>query len=330
MGIYEKKNQEPPVIDGLVSICIPTYNRPALIGKLLSSILTQTYQNFEIIVTDNSDNLETQLLIQNHFTDPRIRYFKNTTNLGMGGNTQKALSLIKGEFFTFTPDDDLWITQSKLESQVAFLQQNSEIDIIYSNAESIDYDGNVLEPFGSVYDLADNCCIHVLDSTELLPGGNTAYFLNILTPVMRVGPLLDIFVKSWFFESEEFFCYHLAASKQKIGFLVDKTVALREAEHYRTALEDGRIVDWKKRKDIRIRQIIAIYTALTYLYPDTKEALETAKVNNALARHLLIQAKTSRSFKLMITTFCSCLLLFRKFSLIYMIKTKTKTGKSFG
>jgi glycosyltransferase involved in cell wall biosynthesis len=123
MGIYENNNQEPRVSDGSVSICIPAYNRPALLGKLLLSILSQTYRNFEIIVTDNSDNFETQLLLQNHFTYPRVRYFRNTTNLGMGANTRKALSLIKGEFFPFTPDDDLWVTQSKLESQVTFFRK---------------------------------------------------------------------------------------------------------------------------------------------------------------------------------------------------------------
>ncbi|NCO14679.1 MAG: hypothetical protein COZ36_01725 [Piscirickettsiaceae bacterium CG_4_10_14_3_um_filter_44_349] len=313
----------------LVSICVPTYNRPNLIGKLLDSILNQTYQDFEVIITDNSDNLEIQSLIETKYKDPRIRYFKNEQNLGMGGNTRRALSLIQGEYFTFTPDDDLWIDTQKLEKQVGFLQSHQDINIIYSNAESIDYEGDKLAEFGSVYK-SQQGVFDILDSTELLPGHQTEYFLNILTPVIRTSNLLEIFKQSWSFESEEYFCYYLSASEQKIGFLYDKTVALREAEHYRTAIEDGKVVDWKKRKDIRIRQILAIYTTLTYLYPETKKHLETSQVQNFLAKHLLISAKVSRSLPLMLKTWGACALHFRKFSLLDTLKLKSKKRKSFG
>lgn len=314
----------------LVSICVPTYNRPNLIGKLLDSILQQTYQDFEIIITDNSDSLDTQALIQTQYKDARIRYFKNEQNLGMGGNTRRALSLIQGDFFTFTPDDDVWTDAKKLEKQVGFLNENTDINIVYSNAESIDYDGNKLDEFSSAYQSPSGSAFDVLNATELLPGHHTAYFLNILTPVIRSSMLLDIFKQSWSFESEEYFCYYLSASDQKIGFLYDKTVALREAEHYRTAIEDGKVVDWKKRKDLRIRQILGIYTTLTYLYPETKKHLETSQVQNFLAKHLPSSAKVSRSLPLIIKTWAACALHFRKFSIKEMLKLKSLKRKSFG
>jgi glycosyltransferase involved in cell wall biosynthesis len=315
--------------DNLVSICIPTYNRPNLIGKLLDSILNQTYQDFEVIITDNSDNSLTQSLVQSKYQDARIRYFKNTKNLGMGGNTRRALDLIQGDFFTFTPDDDLWIDLQKLEKQVGFLQANHEINIVYSNASSIDYIGNELADFDSLYK-SQRGVIDILNSTELLPGHQTDYFLNILTAVIRPSMLLEIFKQSWNFESEEYFCYYLSASDQKIGFLYDKTVALREAEHYRTAIEDGKVVDLKKRKDIRIRQILAIYTTLLYLYPETKKHLETSQVQHFLAKHLLSSAKVSRSLPLILKTWGAIALHFRKFSLLDVLKLKQKKRKSFG
>jgi hypothetical protein len=151
-----------------------------------------------------------------------------------------------------------------------------------------------------------------------------------LTPLIRKNPLLEVFKQSWYFESEEYFCYYLSATEQKLGFLCDTTVALREAEHYRTAVEDGKIVDWKKRKDIRIRQILGIYTTLTYLYPETKKYLETSLVQNYLAKHLLGSAKVTGSLFLLMKTLAACSLHFRKFSLIDTIKLKHKKGKSFG
>ncbi len=315
---------------GLVSICVPTYNRSNLIGELLNSILVQSYTNFEIIITDNSDDFKTKELIESKYQDNRIKYFKNKKNLGMGGNTLKAFEYVNGEFLTFTPDDDIWIDKNKLEKQVEFLNVNKTINIVYSNAKSIDYDGNELEKFSSIYENNDKNCSILLNATELLPGHPTNYFLNILTPILRTENLIDVFKESWRFESEEYMCYYIASVNEKIGFIYDRTVALREAEHYRTAIEDGKVVDWKNRKDIRIRQMFNIYGTLTTLHPQTKEKLESAQVQNFLAKHLIGRARASKSILLLLQTIASCYLFFRKFSLKEAIKIKYKEGKSFG
>lgn len=314
-------------IEGKVSICMPTYNRHNLIAEMIDSILAQSYGNFEIIITDNSDSSLTHDLIKSKYKDDRIRYFKNDNNLGMGGNTRKALEFITGEFFTFTADDDVWIDHNKLSKQIDYLNTYKDIPIVYTNASSIDYNGKNLEPFSSRYDLIEG---EKLSAAELLPGNNTSFFLNILTPVMRTSETLPVFKESWCFESEEYFCYYIASTLTSIGFIPDVTVALREAEHYRTAIEDGKLVDWKKRKDIRIRQMISIFTTLTNLYPKTRGKLETPIVQNAIVRHLLSQAKSSRSPWLIAQTIASSYLFFRKFSLLGALKRQIRGGKSFG
>lgn len=312
---------------GKVSICVPTYNRPNLICELLDSILAQTYEHFEVIITDNSDNIRTKELIESKYIDPRIKYFKNESNLGMGGNTIKALSFVSGEFLTFTPDDDVWVDKDKLNKQVYFLSQNKSINLVYTNAMSIDYDGNQLDNFASVYLDKD---YDVLNAEELLPGNSTKYFLNILTPIIRTELMIPIFRESWYFESEEYFCYYIASTQKSIGFLYDCTVALREAEHYRTAIEDGNIVQWDKRKDIRIRQMFNLYNTLTTLHPQTKDKLETTTVQNFLGKHLIMTAYSSRSIRLIFTTIVACYLFFRKFSIIQSLNTSNREGKSFG
>lgn len=315
---------------GMVSICIPTYNRSNLISQLLDSILEQTYTNIEIIITDNSDNLKTQELIESKYHDRRIRYFKNEINLGMGGNTLRAFQYVNGEYLTFTPDDDIWIDKDKILKQVKFLEMYQDINIVYSNAKSIDYRGHELDEFNSIYQDNDNNNAIILSATELLPGTDTKYFLNILTPILRTEKLLKIFEESWRFESEEYMCYYIGSVYESIGFIYDKTVALREAEHYRTAIEDGKIVDWEKRKDIRIRQMFNIYNTLITLHPESKEKLETSKVQNFLARHLLGQAFASKSVSLTLQTIITCFLFFRKFSMFDTLRLKTIQRKTFG
>jgi glycosyltransferase involved in cell wall biosynthesis len=312
-----------------VTICIPTYNRVNLIPDLLDSVFNQTHQNFEIIITDNSDNLETQRLIETRFHDKRLKYWKNETNLGMGGNARKAFSHVKSEYFTFTPDDDIWIDRDKLKKQIEILRSRPDVNIAYSNAKSVNYTGHELEEFSSKHN--GEAGYEILSAEELLPGKNTEYFLNILTPVLRTEPLLPIFIESFAFESEEYLCFYIAATNSKIAFLYDQTVALREAEHHRTALEDGIIVDWKKRKDIRIRQIFNIYNTLINLHPETRGKLETSCVQNFLARHVMWQGVRSRSPALLLQTILACHLNFRKFSIIDAINIKTDSAKkSFG
>lgn len=67
----------------LVSILIPTYNRPYYFQMALQSAINQTYKNFEIVIADDSTNDETMTLIQSYLNQyPFIRYYKNEHNIG--------------------------------------------------------------------------------------------------------------------------------------------------------------------------------------------------------------------------------------------------------
>lgn len=89
-----------------VSICIPTFDRPDYAEKAVLSCLAQTYADYEIIVTDNSDNDLTRQRIES-LRSPKVRYHKNTHNLGGIGNLTRAVSLAQGEFVKLLMDDDL-------------------------------------------------------------------------------------------------------------------------------------------------------------------------------------------------------------------------------
>ena len=67
------------IVKDLVSILIPTYNRPALFEQTLLSALAQKYPHVEILVNDNSTNEDTALLMQKYEGDPRVHYFRNRT-----------------------------------------------------------------------------------------------------------------------------------------------------------------------------------------------------------------------------------------------------------
>ena len=91
----------------LVSIITPTYNRPEYLKAALTSAVQQTYQNIEIIVSDNCSPENPQPLIES-FKDSRIRFFRNQSNLGMFANTMNAFKKAQGKYVACLLDDDIW------------------------------------------------------------------------------------------------------------------------------------------------------------------------------------------------------------------------------
>jgi glycosyltransferase domain-containing protein len=93
----------------LISIGIPTYNRPDSLRNLLNHVTKQTYSNLEIIVSDNcSTNAQVQQVLSEFaIKDARIKVFRQQTNIGLANNFQFVLEQSKGDFFMWMSDDDL-------------------------------------------------------------------------------------------------------------------------------------------------------------------------------------------------------------------------------
>ena len=137
----------------LVSILIPTYNRPHYFEQALQSAFNQTYDNIEIIVSDNSDNNLTELVVQKYQMMPggaKIKYYKNPQNLGPIGNQQQSLNLANGEFINYLMDDDLFHLQ-KIEKMMAYLIQYPDVTMVTSQRRVINAAGRQLyvPPFGT-------------------------------------------------------------------------------------------------------------------------------------------------------------------------------------
>jgi glycosyltransferase involved in cell wall biosynthesis len=88
-----------------VSFCISTYNRPALLKEQLQLLATQTFPDFEVVVSDNDPNKSAEPVIKD-MNDPRFRYFANVTNLGMVKSFNKSLERAVGEYVIMVTDDD--------------------------------------------------------------------------------------------------------------------------------------------------------------------------------------------------------------------------------
>ena len=127
----------------LVTIAIPTYNRAnGYLGKALASTLKQTYQNIEIIVSDNCSTDNTETFVKG-FSDPRIRYFKQAQNIGANNNFNFCVEQARGDYFVLLHDDDL-IDHNFVDVCMNAVNDDVSIGIIRTGTRIIDQNGTVL------------------------------------------------------------------------------------------------------------------------------------------------------------------------------------------
>lgn len=111
----------------LVSVIVPTFQGGQLLFTALESLLSQSWQNIEIIVVDDASGPEyEQYLDRASKLSPKIRVIKQTENLGAYCARNAGVSSAKGQYITVHDDDD-WSHTNKIETQVRHLINNPDI-----------------------------------------------------------------------------------------------------------------------------------------------------------------------------------------------------------
>jgi len=122
--------------DPLVTIGIPAFNASRYIADCLRSVTNQSFDDFEVIVTDDGSTDNTCEIV-NSFSDRRIRLVRDNINLGIAARINQQVDMARGRFFCRMDADDIMFV-SRLEKQVGFMQENPETDVMGSQAIVID------------------------------------------------------------------------------------------------------------------------------------------------------------------------------------------------
>lgn len=115
----------------LVSVIMPTYNAEKHIGKAIQSMLNQTYENIELLITDDFSSDDTLKVIK-AFSDPRIKVFENKKNIGSLQTRNRLLSEVKGKYIAFQDADD-WSDSRRLEKQWEAFAQDANLFLCGTN-----------------------------------------------------------------------------------------------------------------------------------------------------------------------------------------------------
>ena len=125
------------------SVVIPLYNTPReFLKEIMDSVLNQTYSNVELCLADGSTDDGVEQYIKKHYAkEGRIRYCRLKKNRGISENTNSAMKLATGDFIVFSDHDDV-LTPDAMYEMVKAINENPEIDVIYTDEDKVNRKGN--------------------------------------------------------------------------------------------------------------------------------------------------------------------------------------------
>lgn len=129
-------------MSSLVSIITPCFNSEKYISQAVQSVISQTHENWELLLVDDCSSDETFSIISNFAShDKRVKAFKLDKNSGTGVARNFAIQEAQGNYIAFLDADDLWKPE-KLEKQLSFMK-TQKIPFTFSFYETIDEAGNL-------------------------------------------------------------------------------------------------------------------------------------------------------------------------------------------
>lgn len=113
-----------------VSVMIPVYNQEDYVKECLDSILSQDYQNIELVVIDDCSTDSTKEVLQSYQGNSKVKLVFNDVNLGMTRNADKALGMCTGDYVCLFAGDDVMLP-GKISSQVRVLDSDPDAACCY-------------------------------------------------------------------------------------------------------------------------------------------------------------------------------------------------------
>jgi glycosyltransferase involved in cell wall biosynthesis len=177
-------DQRQSALNPRVSIGLPVYNGEKYLEETLRSLQAQTFRDFELVISDNASDDRTQDICRTYAAgDPRIRYFRNPSNIGLAKNFGRVVELATAAYFKLANADDI-SAPTLVEKCVAVLDREPDVVLCYGQTTLIDGSGDVLRPYDDRLNLPEPRAAERFDTAVRSIG-----LVNVLQGVIRTAPL---------------------------------------------------------------------------------------------------------------------------------------------
>lgn len=130
-------------MEELISVVLPVYNGSRFLEESINSIISQTYNNWELLIIDDCSTDDTPMISKRFAEkDERIFYYRNETNMKLPNTLNRGFSLSKGKLLTWTSDDNYYypkafeIMKKKLEKE--------DTDFVFASFDRVDENNNIV------------------------------------------------------------------------------------------------------------------------------------------------------------------------------------------
>ena len=178
-----------------LSIGLPVYNGENYLAESLDALLGQSYEDFELIISDNASTDGTADICRRYERrDSRIRYLRRPQNIGLARNHNCLVDEARGELFKWASHDDLY-ARDLIERCVEALDEHPHVVLAHSWTAMIDGSGTVTRAVHYALATASPWTPERFRSMLFDPGGDDDSGI-IRMPVLRQTPLLSSYYRS--------------------------------------------------------------------------------------------------------------------------------------
>jgi len=228
----------------VITVFMAAYNAAAYIKEAIESVITQTFEDYELLIVDDG-SVDNTFEIISSFNDPRIRVIRNGKNMGLTSTRNVALNEAKGTYLAILDSDDIAM-KNRLQLQYDFFSENPQFALCGSQAFIIDNSGNQKDEKLVVPTDPDKLKITMLFSNSYV---NSSVMMK--TAVLReLGGYKD------YAPAEDYELFTRIAEKYPIKNLPEFLVKYRQHEHNISTVQSA--IGAEKVRQIKKNQLLAI------------------------------------------------------------------------
>ncbi len=255
MNIDKKKKEYNP----LVSIALTTFNGGEFIKEQIDSLLKQTYQNFEIVISDDGSEQETIDILNSYVArDARISWSRSPLARGYIKNTENAISLCRGEIIFLCDQDDTWYPERLARHVAAYSDQS--VMWVFNRLVITDKDN---QPIGYIEDTLPDYYRHktMLENVwgTCIGGAMTSYRAEVVKrtlPIPMYAPAHDSWIQFAIYPAKVFFINEVLQTyrqhdQNQVGMMTPSDIdVLRNREHQAITANYIRLWGYSKEKHL--------------------------------------------------------------------------------
>lgn len=213
-----------------IDILLATYNGEKFVKEQIESILNQTYENFNLIISDDASTDNTLNILEEYEKkDTRIKVFKKEKNEGLIDNFEFLLKNVTSDYFMFSDQDDIW-KKDKIEKSINKLKEESS-GLVYTDLEIVDEKLNVIYPSYWKYKQIYKKIIKY-NNFEALYLNNFVTGCTILAKSKYIKDILPL-PRNSKFVLHDYWTALIVSAKDKISYVEEPTIQYRQHKNNR-------------------------------------------------------------------------------------------------